>query len=332
MEKVKKNSKYNELYLITGANGFIGRALCARMKANGWNIRGSVRSAKNSDDLLAVVDIVQIESIGADTDWSDALAGVDTVVHLAARVHMMREALGDSLTEYRKVNTEGTLQLARMAADAGVKCFVFLSTVKVNGEITGEVSFSESDTPKPEGYYAVSKWEAELALHRIAQETGLEIVILRLPLVYGPGVKANFLRLLDMVNKNIPLPLSMVNNKRSMIYIGNLVDAIIKCIEHPDAANQTFLVSDGQDVSTPDLIRMIAGAMGKKVRLFPCPVPLLKIIGKVAGKSDEMERLTGSLQIDTAKIRRELSWTPPFTMEQGIRMTADWFISNEKNI
>ena len=244
----------------------------------------------------------------------------------------MRETSGDPFTVFRKVNTEGTSQLARMAADAGVKRLVFLSTVKVNGEKTEKHPFTEEHTPQPQDPYAISKFEAEQALHNISDATGLEMVILRPPLVYGQSVKANFLRLLDMVNKNIPLPLSMVNNKRSMIYIGNLVDAIIRCIEHPDAVNKTFLVSDGQDISTPDLIRMIAGAMGKKARLFPCPAPLLKMIGNVAGKSDEIERLTGSLQIDSAKIRRELSWTPPFTMEQGLRMTADWFMSNEKNI
>jgi nucleoside-diphosphate-sugar epimerase len=207
-----------------------------------------------------------------------------------------------------------------------------MSTIKVSGEKTIGSAFTENHTAQPQDPYAISKWEAEQALHNISDTTGLEIVILRPPIVYGQGVKANFLRLLDMVNKNIPLPLSMVNNKRSMIYIGNLVDAIIRCIEHPDAVNKTYLVSDGQDVSTPDLIRMIAKAMGKKARLFPCPAPLLKMIGNVAGKSSEVERLTGSLQIDSSKIRRELNWAPPFTMEQGIRKTADWFISNEKNI
>ncbi|PKL52489.1 MAG: NAD-dependent dehydratase [Nitrospira bacterium HGW-Nitrospira-1] len=318
--------------LITGVTGFAGNALARKMAASGWQVRGTIRSVKQAATLSDGIEVVQIKSIGAGIDWSDALAGVDTVVHLAARVHVMKDTATDPLTAFREVNVAGTERLARMAAKTGVKRFIFLSTVKVNGEITGDVPFSESDIPNPEGYYAISKWEAELILHRIAQKTRLQVVILRLPLVYGTGVKANFLRLLDMVNKNIPSPLSMVNNRRSFIYIGNLVDAIIRCIEHPNAANQTYLVSDGQDVSTPELIRMISCAMGKKARLFPCPLSLLKMIGKIIGKSAEIERLTGSLQIDSAKIRRELSWTPPFTMEQGLKMTADWFISNEKNI
>ena len=310
--------------LVTGANGFIGHALCARLLSEGFYVRGAVRS-RSSACAPQGIDISIINSIGRDTDWTNALRGIDVVIHLAARVHIMRETSGDPLTVFRNVNAEGTSLLARMAADAGVKRIVFLSTVKVNGEGTEKHRFTELDTPSPHDDYSTSKWEAEQALHNISDSTGLEIVILRPPLVYGQGVKANFLRLLDMVNRNIPLPLSMVNNKRSMIYIGNVVDAIIKCIEHPDAANQTFLVSDGQDVSTPELIRMIAGAMGKKARLFPFPVSLLKIIGKVLGKTAEVERLTGSLQIDTANIRDILGWKPPFTMEEGIYETVRWY-------
>lgn len=318
--------------LITGANGFVGRAVCARLLLEGWQVRGVIRSTKQVDSLLVGIEIIKIGSIGTDTDWSDALTGVDAVVHLAARVHVMNDNVAEPLAAFRQVNVAGTERLARIAATNGVKRFVFLSTVKVNGEETENHQFTERDTPNPHDDYSTSKWEAEQALHNISDATGLEIVILRLPLVYGQGVKANFLRLLDMVNKNIPLPLSMVNNKRSMIYIGNLVDVIIKCIEHPKAANETFLVSDGQDISTPELIRMIARVMGKKARLFLCPAPLLKMIGKIAGKSDEIERLTGSLQIDSAKIRRELSWTPPFTMEQGLKETAEWFKHRETGV
>ena len=321
--------------LVTGANGFIGQRLCETLLKAGYFVREAVRHLPESVHSLKSsnnAEFVFIDDISQKTNWSMALKGIDCIIHLAARVHIMRETSGDPFTVFRKVNAEGTSLLARMAANAGVKRFVFLSTVKVNGEETEKHQFTERDTPNPHDDYSTSKWEAEQALHNISDAAGMEIVILRSPLVYGQGVKANFLRLLDMVNKNIPLPLSMVNNKRSMIYIGNLVDAIIRCIEHPDAVNKTFLVSDGQDVSTPELIRMIAVALGKKARLFPCPAPLLKMIGNVAGKSSEIERLTGSLQIDSSKIRRELNWTPPFTMEQGLRKTADWFMSNEKNI
>lgn len=308
------------MVLITGANGFLGQNLCTEMLRQGWRVKAATRSV---DPLIAGAKPVMVGSIDGETNWADALSGVDAVVHLAARVHVMRDEAADLLAEFRAVNVEGTLNLARQAAKAGVRRFIYLSSIKVNGEETAsERPFTEEDQPAPQDAYAVSKWEAELALHNISDATGLEVVILRPPLVYGQGVKANFLRLLDMVNKNIPLPLSMINNKRSMIYIGNLVDAIIKCIEHPDAANQTFLVSDGQDISTPELIKMIAEAMGKKARLFPCPVSLLKMMGKVSGKSAEIERLTGSLQVDSSKIRMTLNSTPPHTIEEGIIETV----------
>ena len=317
---------------VTGANGFIGAALTHELCEKGYDVRGIVRSKERSLNRNSRLEIFAVGEINSDTNWNDALKGIDVVIHLASRVHKLIDVSINPLADYRGVNTGGTQKLAEMSAQAGTRRLIFMSTIKVNGEKTTGAAFTENHTAPPQDPYAISKWEAEQALRNTSDAAGLEIVILRPPLVYGQGVKANFLRLLDMVNKNIPLPLSMVNNKRSMIYIGNLVDAIIKCIEHPNAVNKTFLVSDGQDISTPDLIRMIAGAMGKKARLFPCPAPLLKMIGNVAGKSDEIERLTGSLQIDSAKIRRELSWTPPFTMEQGLRMTADWFMSNEKNI
>ncbi len=312
--------------IVTGANGFIGQALCKGMASNGWHVRGTVRSIEQAASLPAGVEVVQIESIGPDTDWSDALAGVDTVVHLAARVHVMNDTAAEPIAVFRQVNVAGTERLARIAATNGVKRFIFLSTVKVNGKETENRQFTERDIPNPHDDYSTSKWEAEQALHNISDATGLEIVILRLPLVYGQGVKANFLRLLDLVARRIPLPLAHVNNRRSLIYLGNLTDAIVTCIIHPKAAGQTYMVSDGQDVSTPELIRMIAKAMGKKARLFPCPAPLLKMIGKIAGKSSEVERLTGSLQIDSAKIRKTLNWTPPFTIEEGICKTVQWYI------
>lgn len=317
---------------VTGSSGFIGRSLCPALLNRGYAVRSAVRSLQSVSRDLDNTEKVAVGDISSDTDWQDTLRGIDVVIHLAALVHVMKAASEDRFAEYRQINTDGTARLALMAAEAGVKRFVFLSSIKVNGEATEVLGFSESDTPNPKDNYAISKWEAEQTLHKVAKDTGMEIVILRPPLVYGPHVRANFLRLLDMVNKNIPLPLSSINNKRSMIYIGNLIDVIVRCIKNPNAANQIFLLSDGHDVSTPDLIRMIAEAMGKKARLFPCPVSFLKMIGKITGKTAEVERLVSSLRIDNTKIRRELNWTPPFTMEHGIRMTANWFVLNEKNV
>ncbi len=313
--------------LVTGANGFIGQALCSELSERGFLVRGAMRFQSRNLLRGKIVDIVTVGDIGPETDWTKALNGIDAIVHLAGRAHIMRECIKDSLTEYRRVNTAGTEHLARSAVKAGVNRIVYLSTVKVNGEMTGDVPFSESDIPNPEGYYAVSKWEAELVLHRIVQETGLEIVILRLPLVYGPGVKANFLKLMDSVARRIPLPLAHVNNRRNSIYLGNLTDAIVTCIIHPEAAGQTYLVSDGEAVATPDLIRIIASAMGIKPRLIPLPLFLLRVIGRLTGKIEIVRRLTDSLCINSGKIRRELNWIPPFTIEQGIRETVKWYKS-----
>ena len=312
--------------LVTGANGFVGKALGKRMVLNGWHVRGAVRSAEQAATakLPAGVDVVPIKSIGANTDWSDALSGVDVVVHLAARVHVMNDTSSYPLSAFRQVNVAGTERLARMAAINGVKRFVYVSSIKVNGEGC-EKPFTEYDIPAPDDPYGVSKWEAEQVLHKVAKDTGLEVVIFRPPLVYGPGVKANFLSLFKIVDRGIPLPLAGINNHRSLIYLRNLVDAIVTSVNHPKAAGQTFLVSDGEDVSTPELIRRVAAALGRPARLFPFPPSLMRFAGKLLGKSDAIERLVGSLTIDSSKIRRELGWKPPYTMEQGLKETAEWF-------
>ena len=309
---------------MTGVTGFIGKALCKRVALNGWQVRGTIRSMEQTVVLPTGVEVVQIKSIGRDTDWSDALFGVDAVVHLAARVHVMRDVVADPLSAFRLVNVAGTERLARVAAMNGVKRFVFVSSIKVNGEAC-EKPFTEHDIPAPKDPYGVSKWEAEQVLHKIAEDTGLEVVIIRLPLVYGPGVKANFLSLFKIVDRGIPLPLANVNNHRSLIDLGNLVDAITTCISHPNAAGQTYLVSDGEDVATPELIQRVAAALGRPARLFPFPPSLMRFAGKFFGKSDAVERLLGSLTIDSSKIQRELGWKPPYTMEQGLKETAEWF-------
>ncbi len=315
--------------LVTGANGFIGHALCARLLSEGFYVRGAVRRRSIAYELQGM-DISIINSIGRDTDWTNALRGIDIVIHLAARAHVMRESVDDPLLAFRKVNVMGTKRLVQMSVSAGVRRIIYISSIGVNGESTEQGAFTEDDIPSPCSPYAISKWEAEDIIR--AFSGAMEVVIVRPPLVYGPHAPGNFGRLMQLINSGFPLPFEGINNRKSFIYLGNIIDALVKCVQKVEAIGKTFLVSDGQDVSTPELIRMIAGAMGKKARLFPCPAPLLKMIGNVAGKSDEIERLIGSLQIDSSKIRRELSWTPPFTVEQGMRMTADWFMSNEKNI
>jgi UDP-glucose 4-epimerase len=301
--------------LVTGATGFVGRVLCEHLTASGHRIIPAVRREAGLADEVVVGDL------GSSTDWHMALTGCDAVVHLAARVHVMNDAAQDPLALYRTTNTEATLNLARQAARAGVKRFVFISTIKVNGERRDE-SYRETDVPAPEDAYALSKWEAEQGLRRIAQETGLEVVILRPPLVYGPGVKANFSRLVQTVQKGWPLPLGAICNRRSLLYLGNFVDAIRLCVEHPGAAGQTFLLDDGEAVSTPNLIRALAQAMGRPARLLAVPVGLLEFAGALLGKRAAVARLTGSLYVDSSAIRSRLGWTPPFTMEAGLAATV----------
>ena len=301
--------------LVTGATGFVGRALCNQLSAIGHTVIPAVRHGSGLPNEVVTSDI------GSSTDWRMALAGCDAVVHLAARVHMIREAERDPLALYRRTNTEATLNLARQAAQAGVKRFVFISTIKVNGE-GRDAPYRETDAPAPEDEYALSKWEAELGLHRIAQETGLEVVILRPPLVYGPGVKANFRRLIETVARGWPLPLGAVRNRRSLLYLGNFVDAIRLCLEHPGAAEQTFLLDDGEPVSTPQLIRALAAAMRRPARLLPVPPWLLEFAGALLGKRAAVTRLTGSLYVDSSMIRSRLGWAPPFSMEVGLAATV----------
>lgn len=303
---------------VTGASGFVGRALCGHLSAHGHIVVPTVRSASGRPNEVVV------GSITSATDWQHVLAGCDAAVHLAARVHVMDDTAQDPLALYQATNTDATLNLARQAAEAGVKRFVYISSIKVNGE-GRDTPYRETDAAAPEGAYAISKWEAEQGLQRIAADTGLEVVILRPPLVYGPGVKANFLQLMHMVERGWPLPLGAIRNRRSLLYLGNFVDAIRLCIEHPAAAGQTFLLDDGQPVSTPELVRALSHAMGRHARLLAVPAGMLKRVGALLGKRAAVARLTGSLYLDCSEIRLRLSWTPPHTFEQGLVATvADW--------
>jgi len=314
--------------LLTGSTGFVGSALLAELKKlPEFHVVSAVRSAVSppSDDVVVV------GNIDGTTDYSSALNGVDVVVHSAARAHIMRDEVSDPLAEYRKVNVEGTLNLAKQAVAAGVKRFVYISSIKVNGESTTSMAaFTETDSAKPEDPYGVSKHEAEEGLRLLAQETGLEVVIIRPPLVYGPGVKANFLSLIKLSATKLPLPFGAVNNHRSMVYVGNLVDLIVRCINHPAAANQTFLVSDGEDVSLRNLVTYIRLCFGRSPRLLPVPVGLFKLAGALTGKRGVVDRLVGDLQVDSTKARALLEWAPLFTVTQGIEATVADFMSKDK--
>lgn len=300
---------------VTGATGFIGSALISRLLVEpNRAVRATVRESAFRA-FPTGVDIAPVGDIGPATDWHEAVAGMDTVIHLAARVHMMRDTSADPLAEFRKVNTEGTLNLARQAAAAGVRRFIFLSSVKVNGE-TG--LFRESDPENPQDAYAVSKFEAEQGLRAIAAGTGMEVTIIRPPLVYGPGVKANFQALVRAVQRGVPLPLGAIDNRRSLVAIDNLIDLIVTCIDHPSAANETFLVSDGEDLSTPELVRRLARAMGRPARLIPVPPGLLIAGARLAGRRAAAERLISSLQVDITKAARLLNWHPPVTVDEGL--------------
>jgi len=309
--------------LITGANGFVGKALCADAIKRGFDVRGATRSV---GELPVGVESCAVGEIDGNTDWTDALSGVEVVIHLAARVHVMKDHATDPLAEFLKVNLYGTENIAQQAARAGVKRLVYVSSIKVNGEETfDKKKFTEADAALPQDAYGISKWEAEQALHHVAQATGLELVILRPPLVYGAGVKGNFAQMLKVIAKGVPLPLASINNLRSLIYVENLVDALIVCATHPAATGQTYLLSDGEDVATPDLLKQLGLAMGHCARVIPCPSVLLKLAGRLIGKSDQIERLIGSLQINSSKIRHELNWQPPYSLQQGLKKTGESF-------
>lgn len=313
--------------VVTGANGFVGQALSNALISNGLPLRRAMRIVLEQEGRVdRPSETVRVDSLGPNTDWSQALKDADCIIHLAARTHVMREESPDAFAAYRAVNVAGTEKLARDAAAQGVRRLVFLSSVKVNGERTPDGPCTEDDMPRPEDAYGISKWEAEQALWKIAADTGLEVVVLRAPLVYGAGVKGNFLRLMSMVARGWPLPLASVHNKRSLVYLGNLVDALIAAAQSPAAAGHTYLVSDGEDMSTPELIRGIAKALDVPPRLFALPVPLLRAGCSLIGRGAEAARLTDSLQVDTSRIRRELGWHPPFSVGQGLEETGRWYL------
>ena len=308
------------LILLTGASGFLGSALRRRMlESSDCRIRLAARRPIAVNDSSALEQFFGL-TLSETTDWSGALEGVDTVIHCAARVHVMNEQAADPLAEFRLANVLGTLRLARQAAAAGVKRFIFISSIKVNGESTApDQQFLASDTPAPEDAYGQSKLEAEQGLLALAQETGMEVVIIRPPLIYGPGVKGNFASMIRLVDKGLPLPLGAIHNRRSLVGIDNLVDLIIRCIDHPAAANRIFLAGDGEDLSTTELLRAVGKAMGRPARLMPLPAAFLRCGATLLGKQAVAKRLLGSLQVDISQTCDDLDWKPPFTVEESLR-------------
>lgn len=311
--------------LVTGASGFVGRALVEHFSAlSGYQVRAAVRNPARLAAAPANVALTTVGELAPHTDWQMALAQVDAVIHCAARVHVMNEREADPLAEFRRVNVEGTLNLARQALAAGVKRFVFVSSVKVNGEQTPTGQpFRADDKPRPMDPYGISKLEAEQGLLALEEQGGMEIVIVRPVLVYGPGVKANFLSMLRWLDKGLPLPLGgITGNRRSIVALDNLVDLIAVCLTHPEAAGQIFLASDGEDLSTTALLRRVAQALGKRPLLLPAPAPLLTLAARLLGKPGVAQRLCGSLQVDIEKNRRLLNWTPPVKVDEALRKTV----------
>lgn len=313
--------------LVTGATGFVGKALLERLGYENTVVLGRDKPTDFPSERFYKAEV------GSSTDYSNAMKGVEVIVHLAARVHVMQDHVNNPLDVYREVNTYGTVNLARQAAIAGVKRFVFVSSIKVNGEGTLlDEAFRAGDMQDPKDYYGQSKAEAENELLVLSKETGMEVVIVRPTLVYGPGVKANFASLMSLVSKGVPLPfLCIRHNRRSLVSIANLVDLLLICLEHPKAANNTFLVSDDHDVSTSEMVYEIAKALGRSNFQLPVPIWCYKIAGKIFKRSDVVDRLIGSLQVDIKHTKETLNWAPPQTLQDGFRQTAEAFLKSEKN-
>ena len=321
----------SKTFLVTGGSGFLGRALIERLvQLPGCSVVAPVRAT--SAVLPAGARQLPLTSLNGTNDWSEALADVDVVIHAAARVHVMKEVSSDPLAAFREVNVEATLNLARAAAASGVKRFIYISSIKVNGEGTAPgTAYSADDVPAPIDPYGISKLEAEQGLKMLAADTGMEVVIIRPVLVYGPGVKANFLSMMRWLYRGVPLPFGAVHNQRSLVAIDNLVDLIVTCSDHPAAANQVFLVSDGEDVSTTQLLHKLAQALGTPARLLPIPVGLMSGVAALLGQRALSDRILGSLQVEISKNRQLLGWIPPVTLDKALSLTAQHFLDSRKS-
>jgi nucleoside-diphosphate-sugar epimerase len=311
--------------LVTGANGFVGRHLCAALARAGHQVTAALRGPGAANVTIANVSVAVVGDIHGGTDWSEALRDIDVVIHTAARVHNLGDSAANA-QRYFDTNTSGTARLAEASAAARVRRLVFLSSVKVNGERTNDVAFGAGDSPRPVDAYGISKWQGEQALISVAARSALQTVIVRTPLVYGPEVRANFLRLMGWIHARRPLPFGRIDNRRSLTSIGNLCDLLLNTIYNPAAANRTFMVSDDFDLSTRELTLKLAAAMGVEAQMLPVPVGLLRLAGRMMGRAAEVGRLCDSLTVDCATTRVELGWTPPLTVEVALAETARWFL------
>jgi len=311
--------------LVTGATGFIGKSLVPLLQQNGYSVRTTHRTIDKHDvqTRSILLENIYFDLDADNNDYDRLLDGIDIVIHLAGRAHIFDKNNND-LQIYRKINTQGTDRLVKIASKSGVKRFIYLSSIKVNGEKNEPYAFNEGDKPNPQDAYAMSKLEAENVIRKICHESDMVFVILRPALVYGPGVRANFLSLINIINQNYPLPLATVKNRRSLLYVKNLAHAISACINCPEIANQTYLISD-TDISVPELIRKIASMLGKKALLFPIPVGLLKLIGSLLGKRSMIDRLTSSLLVNNSRLIQDLQWTLPYSFDEGLKATIDWY-------
>ncbi|WP_285420646.1 SDR family oxidoreductase [Pseudomonas sp. efr-133-TYG-5] len=309
---------------LTGATGFVGKAILSRLVRENYAVITPLR--KGSDIPADCIKKINIDAIDGSTDWQGSFADVDVVIHSAARVHVMNDTAVDPLAAFRQINVEGTLNLARQAAAAGVRRFIFISSIKVNGEGTSrDTAYSPDAVSAPVDPYGISKKEAEEGLQALAVETGMDVVIIRPVLVYGPGVKANFRNMMQWLDKGVPLPFGAIHNSRSLVAVDNLVDLIFVCIRHPAAANQIFLVSDGEDLSTTQLLKKMALALDRPPRLLPVPAWIFKFGAAVLGRKDISNRLCGSLRVDITKTRALLGWSPPVSVSEALKVTAQHF-------
>lgn len=315
--------------LVTGANGFVGQTVCQYLLEHEIAIRKVIRHRPASP---VDEDYQVIGDISGHTDWARALGQIDSIIHLAARAHVMNDGVADPLREFRKINVEGTVNLAWQAARANVRRFIFISSIKVNGEKTAGEAFTETDAPVPQDPYGISKYEAEQALHQVARETGLEVVILRPPLIYGPLVKANFYQLMNAIYQGWPLPLGRIQNQRSLLYVRTFADAIKTCLTHPKAGGETFLVSDEESFSTPELITRLGQFLACSPRLLRLPLSWMRIGGKLLRKAAAIDKLTSSLVVDHGKIREQLNWFAPYSMDAGLEKTAEWFLAEKARL